>query len=553
MKTITFDFDNTIAMSYVDTTGEEPKPVFQEYNYEIIDEIRKNIEDGNEIYLVTARKKELEVLFPKQSIPYRLKELGLDEYFLPDRLFYTNGESKYPTLLRLGTELHYDDDIEEHSDALDREYQIRQPLDAFPDSNIVGKAVIFDSEGRVLVLQRSDEGHYWDLPGGHIKHIEAGRYPNGLKEGTEREIFEETGLLTPFLKDLTVYDFNHKGKVYQINIFVSQLETKQPYIRLDIQDYVENIDYKWMTIEELKELCLHIYCTTNLRKAYDELAVKGEIFEENEPFQLKMKKKHRKSKKNLVGLGKNKHKGGGKGHSEPKMSRSKSAPPGFGIMEEEKWPEESFRERKMEENDEKSKKKIKIKIRIAKYQLKAAIIKGNSIHLKKYPKISEDFYGEVAQTLKNQGFLVDFFESEAHSWPGKPKKMVYDLWIGHSLGSDRLEGAIEGGYTRKVIGFGVPDPERQPFLAINHPNDDPEVGKVSGEEHYSLSDSMKVALKDIINNLKRSKLDEKRKKRKKKAKKRRKSQKKGAYWPYFGGGYGHSDGDFGGDGGGGGE
>jgi hypothetical protein len=36
--------------------------------------------------------------------------------------------------------------------------------------------------------------------------------------------------------------------------------------------------------------------TTNLRKMFDELSIKDEIFEQNEPFQLKMKRNHRNKK-----------------------------------------------------------------------------------------------------------------------------------------------------------------------------------------------------------------------------------------------------------------
>ena len=168
MKIITFDFDNTIAMSYMDTREDTPKPVFQRYNDAIISKIKKNIEDGNEVFIVTSRKENLEQYFPDQSVPYHLKQLGLDDYFLPNRLFYTNGKSKYPILLKLKTEIHYDDDIEEHRDAIDSEYVVKQPLDAFEDSDIVGKAIIFDELDNILILQRSAEGNYWDLPGGHI-------------------------------------------------------------------------------------------------------------------------------------------------------------------------------------------------------------------------------------------------------------------------------------------------------------------------------------------------------------------------------------------------
>ena len=144
MKVVTFDFDNTIAMSYVDTTGDLPVPVFQGFNDVIIKKIKENIKDGKEVYIVTSRKEDLEARFPKQNIPYRLKQIGLDDYFLPDRLFYTNGGPKYPILLNLKTELHYDDDIEEHRDAWDSEYEVKQPLDSFDDGDIVGKTVIFD-------------------------------------------------------------------------------------------------------------------------------------------------------------------------------------------------------------------------------------------------------------------------------------------------------------------------------------------------------------------------------------------------------------------------
>ena len=80
-------------------------------------------------------------------------------------------------------------------------YEVIQPLDDYKDSESVGKVVIYDKSDRILILQRSDEGHLWDLPGGHIKNIEIARGDLGLEDGTEREVFEETGLLLDFLKE----------------------------------------------------------------------------------------------------------------------------------------------------------------------------------------------------------------------------------------------------------------------------------------------------------------------------------------------------------------
>ena len=51
-------------------------------------------------------------------------------------------------------------------------------------------------------------------------------------------------------------------------------------------------------------------------------------------------------KKKLIGYGKNRHFGGGKGHKRPKMSRSKSAPPGFGAIGEGKLRKKYFKIRK---------------------------------------------------------------------------------------------------------------------------------------------------------------------------------------------------------------
>ena len=127
-------------------------------------------------------------------------------------------------------------------------------------------------------------------------------------------------------------------------MYLSQLDVITSHVRLDLQDHVENIDYKWVKLDELEEYMGQ--ATTNLRKMYDELSVKDEIFEQNEAYQLKMKRNHRNKKKKLLGLGKNKHFGGGKGHKRADYSRSKSAPPGFGAIGEEKTVKKTLKIRK---------------------------------------------------------------------------------------------------------------------------------------------------------------------------------------------------------------
>jgi len=74
--------------------------------------------------------------------------------------------------------------------------------------------------------------------------------------------------------------------------------------------------------------------TQILRKAA-ELAKKYGVLSEEGRYLRSQRKKWSKMKKRLVGMGKNRHFGGGKGHKRPKMSKSKSAPAGFGVLEEE--------------------------------------------------------------------------------------------------------------------------------------------------------------------------------------------------------------------------
>ena len=54
-------------------------------------------------------------------------------------------------------------------------------------------------------------------------------------------------------------------------------------------------------------------------------------------------KKWSKMKKRLVGYGKNKSTGGGKGHKRPSFKKSKSGPPAFSVLEEEKEEKSSIK------------------------------------------------------------------------------------------------------------------------------------------------------------------------------------------------------------------
>lgn len=98
-----------------------------------------------------------------------------------------------------------------------------------------------------------------------------------------------------------------------------------------MQKFQENSEFRWVFLDEMYKYAKN--GTQVLRKSV-ELAKNAGLINEESRYQQTVKKKHRKAKEKLVGLGKNKHFGGGKGHSRPKMNRSKSAPAGFGALEE---------------------------------------------------------------------------------------------------------------------------------------------------------------------------------------------------------------------------
>lgn len=343
-KVITFDFDNTIAMSHMDISSGEVEFIFEEYNESIVNLMKNYINDGYDVHIVTARDPAKEALFPHDTVRVHLDKLSLSHYFTDDKVHYTSDTPKLPTLKKLGSTLHYDDNMQEHIDNYGG-IPVKNPYDFYPDTEHVAKVVVYDIKNNILLLRRTDEGRQWDIPGGHLKQIEVDRGEEGLEEGLFRETAEETGLMLPFAKKIGYSDFTWKDKSSKIIMYLSKIDKLKPECNLSMQGYMENDEYKWVSMDEIFK---YVKNGTQVMRKSIELAKKHGILTEIEHFQIKTAKNHSNMKKKLIGLGKNKDFGGGKGHSRPKMTRSKSAPPGFGAIGEEK-----------------GKKKGKIRVKIA--------------------------------------------------------------------------------------------------------------------------------------------------------------------------------------------
>ena len=377
MTTITFDFDNTIAMSHMDLKSKDVKYIFDGYNKDIIQLIRSHIKKGDDVHIVTSRFEDKEGMFPDDTVEKHLDKLALRAYFWPKRVHYTNGGGKREKLEEIGSTLHYDDDMQEHVDNFGV-IPVKNPYDFYKDTEFVGKVIIYDSDNKILLLRRSDEGKAWDIPGGHLKDIEVKRGKNGLEDGLEREVAEETGLILPFAEKIGSQDFTWKGKTNKINIYLSKLEESEPNINLEMQDHMENSEFRWVSMDEMFKFAKN--GTQILRKAI-ELAKKHGNLTEKQVWYKRRRKKDRKNRKKLIGLGGNKHFGGGKGHKRPKMGSPKSAPPGVGVLEEDNEDEKrTIKVKIVQKVDEKRKKKRKKRRKKAKKGPKYAYYGGSYPH-----------------------------------------------------------------------------------------------------------------------------------------------------------------------------
>jgi len=125
----TFDFDNTLAFSH---WGEEEDDwVFDGPNQEIINTLRDYHREGTKVYIITSRYKEVKdedgnwYSFHPRTKPSKKYFKGyqmpvwnfVQKYGLPiEDVIFTNGEIKSKAedgLIEIGSEIHYDDDIDE--------------------------------------------------------------------------------------------------------------------------------------------------------------------------------------------------------------------------------------------------------------------------------------------------------------------------------------------------------------------------------------------------------------------------------------------------------
>ena len=338
-KVVTFDFDHTIVKSFLNTRvdGEEFYQ-FGGVNKEIIKRIKSFKQSGKTVFVVTSRDTHLEN--PESSVKTILNQMKIEV----DGVFYTNGEPKARKLYELGSRLHYDDNPEEH-DAIesfkklhpDFEIQVKYPDDLIKDTNNISKGVVFTSDGKIIIGQRSDS-YEWDAPGGHIMEGEEPSY------AFWREVKEELGFEVQEVQYLDTLEISWKGKDKLGHYFFGRIDKSSDELEGFINLQWEVADYFCGSYEEVMDE-MNGNCTQNLENVMQMIEMQKELIESYQPHS----KNHAVKKRTIIGLGGAKSTGA-KGLKRVKnFKRSKSAPAGFGVLEED--------------DGEKPEKKIKINIK----------------------------------------------------------------------------------------------------------------------------------------------------------------------------------------------
>lgn len=104
------------------------------------------------------------------------------------------------------------------------------------------KAIIVNSENKILLLQRSDKsslGGKWSLPGGAL---EEGENPY---EAIQREIDEETELKVTDIKPFHIKSSQNKDKDFVVIVgYICKIVSEKITLNW------EHTDFKWLTKEE---------------------------------------------------------------------------------------------------------------------------------------------------------------------------------------------------------------------------------------------------------------------------------------------------------------
>jgi len=128
----------------------------------------------------------------------------------------------------------------------------------------VGIAVCLNGEQQFLIIRRSDidrRAGQWTMPGGHVDDED-----DSIEAGAIRELDEETNLKCK-ATDLQYLGHPSKNKHYYLTTkWSGEVNVDKPNPHTD---KIEHDDYKWATIEEIKDIANSEIPTYLLEKALE--------------------------------------------------------------------------------------------------------------------------------------------------------------------------------------------------------------------------------------------------------------------------------------------
>jgi 8-oxo-dGTP diphosphatase len=133
----------------------------------------------------------------------------------------------------------------------------------------IASVVCINDKQQILILRRSKTDKHrplhWDLPGGHIDPSD-----NSLEDGAVRELQEEAGIEAS-IGDLIFIDSRNLKKSTR-HTFVTTKWTGKVKLKPNPKtDITEHDEYKWATIDEIKELEQSIIPNYILKKALEKM------------------------------------------------------------------------------------------------------------------------------------------------------------------------------------------------------------------------------------------------------------------------------------------
>jgi len=142
----------------------------------------------------------------------------------------------------------------------------------FEDGRVVNSGLIIFNKNKILLVERKDKKH-WELPGGKVKLIDAGKTKKEiLRNAAIREVKEEVNLKPKILERYSPFyiDFETPDKVKRRSYNFISISTKEPkitekkifsnakYIAVkDLEKY--KLAPNVITLKELFKTCLFRY------------------------------------------------------------------------------------------------------------------------------------------------------------------------------------------------------------------------------------------------------------------------------------------------------